>query len=578
MRKLFYFGGKTMPYAIGAIVLIALIGFIYITAIRKKYYRDIDKLESKKIDLMNMPVLVEIHNLKNLNNSGDTEEKIITWRENWEMFQKEEFPSIEHLLFEAEEATEKYRFKKSVEVCKIIAEKLNQFEKTIAEMIEEIKDLGETASKNDLHLNNLKEQFKELKRQLIIHNHVYGKSLTYLEKEISAVADDFLDVEHEVANGNYYTAKEKLEIIQEKYDRLVEKSQLIPELTNDCRKKLPKFIEMTKQVFLDMKKLGLPLSHLTYLEEFEKMEKDLKKNLELLDEAKAFEVLESTIGMNNRLTEMCDNLSLEDESQKFIENKQEVVEDFVREVASQVKFLREETEKVSLNYQISEDDREVCDTLQNRMKALREKWHFVLEQIKKKQDPYSELKIQVEEIEIELQNISDGFKVLISKLNGLRKDEMIAQQKLSEMKSSFFEIYTRIKTSNLPGIPAIFDVLRNEARDAVIIVEEKMKESKLDIPNINFALEEAIKKTDALSKYTDKIIEDMELAERLIQFGNRYRKQNSSLAEALHEAEQKFRNFQYSEAREIASAAIEKVQPHFELQMLESEDEMLSHS
>ncbi|MDF2557022.1 MAG: ezrA [Bacillales bacterium] len=567
-----------MPYAIGAVVLIALIGFIYITAIRKRHYKDIDKLESKKIDLMNMPVLVEIHNLKNLNNSGDTEQKITTWREKWEMFRKEEFPSIENLLFEAEEATEKYRFKKSVEVCKIIAEKLDQFEKNIVEMIDEIRDLGETAIKNDLLLNDLKEQFKELKRQLIIHNHVYGKSLAHLEKEIAGVADDFLDVEHEAANGNYYNAKEKLEKIQVKYNRLVEKSQLIPELTNDCRKKLPKFIEMTKQAFLDMKKMGLPLEHLTYSEEFDKMEKELKKNLELLDEAKAFEVLESTVEMNNRLTEMCDTLSLEDESQKFIQNKQEEVEDFVREVASQVKYLRDETEKVSLNYQISAEDIEVCETLQNRMKAQREKWNFVLEQIKKKQDPYSELKTQVEEIEIELQNISDGFKVFISKLNSLRKDEMKAQQKISEMKSTFFEIYTKIKTSNLPGIPAIFDVLRNEARDAVIIVEEKMKESKLDIPNINFALEEATKKTEALWNYTNKLIEDMELAERLIQYGNRYRKQYPQLAEALHEAEQKFRNFQYSEAREIASSAIEKVKPHFELQMLESEDEMLVHS
>lgn len=566
-----------MPYAIGAVVLIALIGFIYITAIRKRHYKDIDKLESKKIDLMNMPVLVEIHNLKNLNNSGDTEQKITAWREKWEMYRKEEFPAIEHLLFEAEEATEKYRFKKSIEVCKIIAEKLEQFEKAIVEMIDEIRDLGETAIKNDHLLNNLKEQFKELKRQLIIHNHVYGKSLAHLENEIAAVADDFLEVEHEVANGNYYVAKEMLEKIQVKYNHLVEKSQLIPELTNDCRKKLPKFIEMTKQVFSDMKKLGLPLAHLTYSEEFDKMEKELKKNLELLDEAKAFEVLESTVGMNNRLTEMCDTLSLEDESQKFIQNKQEEIENFVREVTTQVKFLREETEKISLNYQISEEDRQVSETLQNSMKVVREKWNFVLEQIKKKQDPYSALKNQVEEIVIELQKISASFNNVISKLNGLRKDEMKAQQKISEMKSTFFEIYTRIKTSNLPGIPAIFDVLRNEAREAVIIVEEKMKESKLDIPNINFALEEAIKKTDTLSNYTKKLIEDMELAERLIQYGNRYRKQYPALAEALLEAEQKFRNFQYSEAREIASAAIEKVKPHFELRMLESEDEMLVH-
>lgn len=565
-----------MPYAIGAVVLIALIGFVYLTAIRKKHYKEIDKLESKKIDLMNMPVLVEIHNLKLLNNSGDTEEKIISWRETWEMYRKEEFPSIEHLLFEAEEATEKYRFKKSEEVCKIIAEKLNQFEESILAMIEKIRDLGGTASKNELFLINLKEQFKEQKRQLIVHNHVYGKSLSHLENEISVVADDFLDVEKEINNGNYYVAKEKLEDIQKKYDLLVEKSYLIPELTNDCRKKLPKFIEMTKQAFVEMKKQGLPLSHLLFLEEFNKMEKELKKNLEFLDEAKAFEVQKSTTEMNKRLTEMCDILSLEDEAQKFIHYKQEEIENFVREVTTQVKFLREETDKVSFNYQISEEDLLTCESLQSRMKTIRDKWNSVLEQLKKNQEPYSELRSQVEEIDIELQNISDGYQTYISKLNGMRKDEVTAQHKINEMKATFFEIYSKMKTSNLPGIPSIFTVLRNEASDAVIVVEEKMKEMKLDIPNINFSLEEAIKKTDVLAKYTYKLIEDMELAERLIQFGNRYRAQYPSLASALQEAEQKFRNFQYSEAREIASDAIEGVEPHFELKMLESEEELVS--
>jgi septation ring formation regulator len=209
------------------------------------------------------------------------------------------------------------------------------------------------------------------------------------------------------------------------------------------------------------------------------------------------------------------------------------------------------------------------------MKTIRDKWNFVLEQLKKNQEPYSELRSQVEEIDIELQNISDGYQTYISKLNGMRKDEVTAQHKINEMKATFFEIYSKMKTSNLPGIPSIFTVLRNEASDAVIVVEEKMKEMKLDIPNINFSLEEAIKKTDVLSKYTYKLIEDMELAERLIQFGNRYRAQNPSLATALQEAEQKFRNFQYSEAREIASDAIEEVEPHFELKMLESEEEEL---
>ena len=50
-------------------------------------------------------------------------------------------------------------------------------------------------------------------------------------------------------------------------------------------------------------------------------------------------------------------------------------------------------------------------------------------------------------------------------------------------------------------------------------------------------------------------------AERLIQYGNRYRKDDNSLDKSLNEAERLFKNNRYKRSIELAEQALEKVEP-----------------
>ena len=62
-------------------------------------------------------------------------------------------------------------------------------------------------------------------------------------------------------------------------------------------------------------------------------------------------------------------------------------------------------------------------------------------------------------------------------------------------------------------------------------------------------------------KQLKELIEQMYLAEKVIQYGNRYRSSNTYIAESLKEAEELFHQFKYLEALETAASAIEKVDP-----------------
>ena len=51
------------------------------------------------------------------------------------------------------------------------------------------------------------------------------------------------------------------------------------------------------------------------------------------------------------------------------------------------------------------------------------------------------------------------------------------------------------------------------------------------------------------------------LAEKAIQYGNRYRSQYPSVAKGLTDAENAFRHYEYQEALEQAAASLESIDP-----------------
>lgn len=104
-----------MGFVIGTIVIVLSILLLgYFT--RKKYYKEIDRLESWKIDILNRPVLEEMSKVKQLNMTGQTEELFDQWRKEWDEIVGGQLPNIEDFLFDSEEYIDKLRFNKAKEV------------------------------------------------------------------------------------------------------------------------------------------------------------------------------------------------------------------------------------------------------------------------------------------------------------------------------------------------------------------------------------------------------------------------------------------------------------------------------
>ena len=129
-----------MKYLIGGIVVLLCI-FLAGFFMRKKYYKETDRLETWKLDITSRPVLDEMQKVKQLNMNGETEESFERWREIWDEIVAVQLPDLEELLFDVEEHIDKYRFKKAKADQMKIRNVLTNIEEQIKELLEELQEL-----------------------------------------------------------------------------------------------------------------------------------------------------------------------------------------------------------------------------------------------------------------------------------------------------------------------------------------------------------------------------------------------------------------------------------------------------
>lgn len=101
----------------------------------------------------------------------------------------------------------------------------------------------------------------------------------------------------------------------------------------------------------------------------------------------------------------------------------------------------------------------------------------------------------------------------------------------------------------------------NEAQTSLVAATEKLEKIPLVMVDVNDSMEQALETVDEVYNLISATIEQALTAERVIQYGNRYRSNSTYIHIELLRAEEAFRLFQYEEALEIALTAIEEIEP-----------------
>jgi septation ring formation regulator len=560
---------------IGIIVLVLIllmIGFI----VRKKYYKEIDKLEAWKIDIMNRPVLDELGKVKQLNMTGQTEEKFERWRKSWDEIVTVQLPDVEDYLFDVEEYTDKYRFKLARKEQEKIQKVLKEIETKIETILSELSELIGSEEKSKVEIEELTQKYKSTKKHLLIYRHNYGNSIKQLETQLDAIASGFLQFEELTANGNYLEAREVVISLTGQMALLEEKIEKLPDLLMEIETKLPSQVNEIEEGNKEMFEQGFVLNHLQLEKEIDSLKKALSTYSHYLENTELTEVEKGIQEMQEKIEILYDLLEKEVHAKHYIHQHRDTTQSLFDELKAANGKIKSETEVVQQSYQLLESELEIPKNLEKELTQLIKRFGALETKISEEQSAYTVLSMELLEIRESIERVEKEQQEFIEHLLTLRKDEIEARERVQELKQMIAEMKRLISKSNIPGLPYEYQSVFEQAIENIQDAIKSLNEKPLNMNSVQKHLKDAVDTVEHLKNKTEDLIENVQLAEKVIQYGNRYRTRDQKVAAGLQQAEAAFRSFDYRVALEEAATAVEEIEPgalkHIEKMLIEEEE------
>ena len=552
---------SVMVYVIVAILLIVVAVAIYGAVMRRKIYQEIDRYESWKIDVMNRPIAEQIAKVKELKMVGETEKKFESWRRDWDEIVTTDLPAVEEKLFDAEDYADKFRFGKAQEVVIDIQRSLEAVEAKLKRMLDDLNEVIESEEENRKDIVTVKEKYHGLKKDLIAKRPLYKRTAPFVEAELSNIESDLARFEEEREAGNVLKAREILGGVKERLDELADIMGKIPKFYHDIHDRLPKQLDELENGVAEMAAEGYALSHLKIDERIKDMRNQLIACEDGLEKAVFDEVEQVIADLNEQLEWLYNQLEKEVESRKQLREEVPIVRRDLEIVAEKVKEIARETELVKESYRIEPGDLRTQQDIDEAFEKLRKEFDEVSAVLSENKQAFSIIYEKVEDMRHHIERLRDNADEFKEFLTNLRKDELIAKETLQKLKERLFKARRKVQKSNLPGIPASYITLVDDAEEVLSEISIKLDVKPLEMHVIQQLLDDAHEKVRLVYEKTDEMVESAILTEQLIQYGNRYRSRDPELHQALLQAEDYFRSYNYAEAVEIAAAAIYRIDP-----------------
>lgn len=549
-----------MKFIIAAILIAAiLLTIAYFN--RKRIYKEIDVLEKRKVEIMNLPVTDELAKVKRLNMTGETEELFDRWRQTWDEVLGNDLAEVEEKLLESEERADQFRFGKAKEVNEIIADRLDGAEQKVEGILAELNELIGSEESNREKSEELKEKRRAARKQLLAHRHTFGKAAAVLEIQLDALSSEFDKFEELTNEGNYLAAREVILKLTQDIDTILHKMEVIPVLMAETTNLLPAQLNEIESGYKEMRQKGYLLDHLQIEKEVASLREQLSLYKEFIVKTEINEVEAGIKDVKDNIEFFYELLEKEVDAKHFLVKNEKQTKEQLESVRTANEDLQVETEHVRQSYQLSQEEWVVPQKLEEDIFRLLKRYELLEARIVEQNTAFSFLYEELQELQTQLEELQKEQTSFSRFLKTLRKDEMEARESLATLRKKINEIFRMINKSNMPGVPEFYQSLTEETTDRIREVVQALNEKPLNMKAVQEKLIEAVASVSNLERKTIEVIDQAELAERIIQYGNRYKRSHPAIGNQLYQAELAFRNYDYRSALEEAATAIDKVDP-----------------
>lgn len=542
------------------VILAVTFGITYL--VRKKYYQKIDQLDQEKNDVLKKAPYNELKEVSDLHISGQSFELREKLEKQWHTIESVKYPRLENNLFDAEQATDRYRLleakKNQAAAEEALAEINNEMETLQADLV----GLIEREQANLVKIDEIKKRYHEIRKSLLAYSFSFGPASETFEKNLREMETDFSKFSNVTISGDHEEANIVVERLNTDIKKMEQQMKDVPPLLDILEDEYVEQFEDLESGYHQMSDAGYLFPDDTVLEDLEKLKLDKKHILERIRVLELEEAEKETEALAVEINEMYDLMEIEYQAKPATF---ELLEDCKRALY----FLQEENrrlvsaeQRLSQSYILIHDESLKVEKLAEQVKEAREEYAFLEDRLKHKAMPYSLAYDRMEELFDQLGHLNEEYNKVSNDLESYRVNELEFKDELYQMEQQMYRMKRRLENERLPGLPDDYLELFFSTTERIERFDSELSRPKIDLVEIQNTHEICEEDVRQLENMTDEMVRQVELTERTSQRLYRYKDTHKGILETIRYSESLFsEDYDYETSLRLVKEKLENIAP-----------------
>lgn len=550
----------TTYFIVAALLIIVILNLInYLHKLRFK--KDLAALELNKNKVISAPIMSELSKVETLVKNEKIEARFLNWRHRFENIKNVSLSNINDMLLEADFLLDQKKYKELMLLITNIEIELYKANLKTNYLLNEIKEITLSEEKNRKLITKLKVSYRELLQQFINTKEDFGFIMNSVELQFENIEKRFSEFEYAMDNNDYDEVNHIIKALDDMIKHMGIVIEEVPPVVLAIDLVIPERIKEINTKYEAMQTAGYQLDYLNIDYNISEIEKKIS---EIIDRIKVLN-LEDVAFEIKTFIEYFDNLFNDLEREKMVRKVYEeeiiVFQSRMIKLNEIIAELYNQIDETKFVYNITEQELEQLDLINQELVVINNDFKALYETTRTKSFPYSKLNMELEQLTNRLNKLEVTLNDFIQVIGNMKDDEKRAREQLSDIEELLRKAKYKIREYKIPLLPNNYFVELKEASAAVREITKELEQKPINIEVLNTRVDTARDLAFKLFNTTNEMIKTVQLAERAIVYGNRYRSSKTVVNEGLNRAEACFNKGDYKKALELTINAIEHIEP-----------------
>jgi len=528
--------------------------------LQKKNAATLNKYKDRTDELKNAQLDDKIKKLENMKLAGASDDRFNQLKLEYHKQTDDVFSDILAQIRGSEYKNTEFKVFGSAKDLKKVNTDIDEFEKKLNEVSQGFEELLASNELNATHSEELQKQYQTLRKQVLTQSFSYGPATDQLEEELSDIAN-LLDKEKELTTkGDHIEASQCLDDVKIKLGLITDQLKIIEPLYHDLNEVFPGQVDEIKFVYQKLDK-----QHFKFTDDIEQLISDVQYKID--DSTKKLAELNFDAVNNNnedtkqRIDDLYETLTLEIDGKRDVLKEQKPVLDYINHAVFQHNHLDKRVQKLQEGYILADKTLKVFKDNFVTLNDVRQEYDDDVQSIADRKVIFSQVKNDFKEIVKKLDDIEASEKTINDDLNQMLSSEQIARNSVDEYAKHLEIQKKKVEQLRLNGLPDDYLDYFYMVYDEINKLYDELDADQINMEDISKQVIVTQEDLDNLVEKTVKLQFNVELAEKLLQYANRYAGKDPEFADQLTRARSLFDDdFNYDDAVEVISKALEGVE------------------